>query len=256
MLRGYLFVGAIGLFLLIGDIVERIVLVPLTWLFPSRRDRLMTRWMYILRRTGFFIFRRVGGARFDGIPELPCQPGVLILMNHQSLLDIPVLFMSVTDGYPLFVARERYAHGIPTVSHNIRFYGHPRVNPVRFSPRQLDALSDLAASAPRPVAIFPEGTRTKTGDIGRFRTAGVKAILAPRQWAVYLVVGDGLWQSAGLGDLVREVRNIRARFSTTGPFQSPGPDATEEDTEAFIETMRTRMVEQLQALRDDAGTGQ
>jgi len=256
MLRGYLFLGVIGLFMLTGDIIQRTLLLLLIWLFPGQRDRILTRWMYILRRTGFFIFRRVGGARFEGIPEIPCQPGVLILMNHQSLLDIPVLFLSVTDGYPLFVAREHYAHWIPAVSHNIRLYGHPRVDPVRFSPRQLDALRDLAAAAPRPVAIFPEGTRTKTGDIGRFRTAGLKAILAARQWAVYLVVGDGMWQSAQLGDFVRGVRNIRARFTMTGPFEFPGPDADEEHTEAFIKAMRARMVEQLQQLRDDTGTRQ
>lgn len=246
MLRGYLCLAAYGAFMLPADLIQRTIIVLLIRLFPSRRESILSAWMGGLRRIALFLLRHVGGARFDGIPQIPNQPGVLILMNHQSLLDIPVLFNALDQGYLLFVARQRYARGIPLISHNIRLFGHPTVHPGRSSGDQLDSLRETAATVQCPLAIFPEGTRTKTGDIGRFRTAGLKAILAPRQWAVYLVVSDGLWQAAKLPDFVRKVRNIRARFGVAGPFPSPAPG---EDMDLFIESMRDRMVEEHDRLR-------
>jgi 1-acyl-sn-glycerol-3-phosphate acyltransferase len=55
---------------------------------------------------------------------------VLILMNHQSIFDVPVVVESVpVNTYPRFITRKRYFKWIPTASHLVRSYRFPSVDP-------------------------------------------------------------------------------------------------------------------------------
>ena len=42
--------------------------------------------------------RFIGGGKFEPFPTIPFAPGVLVLMNHQSLLDIPIVVRCVEGG--------------------------------------------------------------------------------------------------------------------------------------------------------------
>lgn len=189
---------------------------------------------------------RIGGAKIDNQVAIPAEPGALILMNHQSLLDIPVAFEFTTGGYSKVVTRTRYSRKIPLVSHMLRLYGHPLVDPGRDVAAQLARLRALAATTTHPLLIFPEGSRTRDGEIRPFRTAGLEAILAARRWKVYVVVVEGLWNCAKLVDYVRNISSVRARVESAGPFESPG---REEAPGPFIERMRGVMCDKLHEMR-------
>jgi len=50
--------------------------------------------------------------------------------------------------------------------------------------------------------IFPEGHRSRTGEVGRFRTAGLEAMLRERRLPVYVVVNDGMWRARRFTDAI------------------------------------------------------
>ena len=186
-LRGVVALLAVTLGMVLCDLVQRLLIGPLVWLMPSSRKRILGAWMqamaWLTSRPMVFL----GGASIAVPPQVPFEPGVLIIMNHQSLLDIPMVCSSVRGGYPLIVTRKRYRHWIPLISHMIRLYQYPVVDPTanrRDALGMTDELSEVARTAEVPVAIFPEGTRTRDGDIGRFKKAGLRRILQVRAWRI------------------------------------------------------------------------
>lgn len=248
-LRAYLTLALAAIILLVGDPVQRIVVVGLTKLMPGRRDRILTRWQRLLAHVVLGLVQHVGGAKIEPLPRIRGRAGVLILMNHQSLLDIPLIVAALKDVYPRIVTRERYARGKPLISHMIRLYQYPLVDPGATSPGQLERIGRAAEDPSTPLVIYPEGTRTRDGGIGRFKRGGLARILMTRQWTVYVVVADGFWQANRLEDFASAVGGIRGRMICLGPFESPPAD---EPPYTFIEEMRQQMIAGLAELRGEA----
>lgn len=233
--------------------VEIAVVSPLVRLLPPRaRERLLSAWKQAIGSGILVPLKLVAGARWSALPVIPHSPGILILMNHQSLLDIPLVVKCVRGGYPFIVARARYLHPkYLLLAHMLRLYRHPVVHPGASTPAQLAALGRFAAGAEHPVVIYPEGTRSRDGGIGPFRRAGLRAILGGRSWQVYLLVADGFWQTARLGEFLTGAHRIRGKFSLLGPFPSPAAGA-EGELEDFMDRMRTSMSFEINRLRESA----
>lgn len=250
-LRGYLTLGCVGLFLLAADLVQRTVITLSVKVLPSKRDRILGRWQQFMAHAMLGFVRRVGGGEVEDPPSIPGRPGVLVLMNHQSLLDIPLVVAAFDDLYPKIVTRARYASGKPLISHMVRLYQYPVVDPRATTKKHLRGLEETAAESTTPMVIYPEGTRSRDGQIGAWRPRGLQRMLAIRSWDVYLLVADGLWRAATLPDFLTSVSEIRGRVLRLGPFRSPGPG---EPVEPFIDEMRARMEEGLASLRAGVGT--
>jgi 1-acyl-sn-glycerol-3-phosphate acyltransferase len=249
-LRGYLTIGFIGTGLILGDVVQRLVIAPLTHLLPAKRLAILTTWERFFAHFVIGSTRTIGGAHIPPPPEIPGRAGVLVLMNHQSVLDIPLVVAALRPLHPRIVTRARYARGKPLISHMVRLYQYPLVDPRANARGQVQAVAENARSSPVPVVLFPEGHRTRDGDIGAWKEGGLRGILGARRWTVYLMVADGYWRSARLVDFVRNVGHIDGRAMTLGPFESPDPGA---DPEPFIAEMRERMIAALGELRAASG---
>ena len=252
-LRGYVALAIILLALVLLDPVQRLIVAPWARLAPSGRIRIFSRWQRFLARSILETLRLVGGAHIPDVPAIPGGAGVLVLMNHQSVLDIPLVVAAVRGSYPRIVTRKRYLRWIPLISHMVRLYQYPVVEPTANSSetkRMLGSIRDSARSSDVPLAIFPEGTRTKDGEIGRFRTTGLKLILKQRPWTVYVLVADGFWQRAKLKHFLGGVGEIRGSMRVLGPIEWTDPHG---DTEAFAEDIRRRMTEELLNLRKAVG---
>lgn len=234
------------LFFLAADLVQRTVVVVAIKARPGRRDRLLTRWVRFVNSGIIGLVTRAGGAKVRLGARVPADPGVLVLMNHQSLLDIPIAIGCMDGGYPKIVARERYRHGYPLISHMIRLCGHPTVRPGEHAAVQLDALRKIAEESDRAMVIYPEGSRTPDGSIRPFKTAGLKAMLSARPWRVYLLVADGMCETSGLGGFVRNISSSVIDTESEGPFPF---DLKEGDADAFIASMERRMTEKLAEMR-------
>jgi 1-acyl-sn-glycerol-3-phosphate acyltransferase len=227
--------------------VQRFVVAPWARRKGDPDAAVLTRWQGALADFTLGILRRIGGARFRGFPRIPGRAGTLLVMNHQSLLDIPLVIKSTAGAYPRIVTRRRYAKGVPLVSHMLALYRHPLVEPGGASAETLAELAESARASEQPIVIFPEGTRTRDGRIGRFQRAGLRSILEARDWDVWVVVGDGMWRCARIADFVRGIGSVEVRMLAEGPLRF---SARRDDANAFIDDLRNRMISGLERLRD------
>jgi len=157
---------------------------------------------------------------------------------------------SLASGYPRIITRKRYLRWIPLISHMVRLYQYPVVNPAANAGESRRALAELTRAAREtdvPLVVFPEGTRTRDGAIGPFKTTGLRIILRQRPWTVYVLVADGFWQRAKMKDFLGGMSAIRGRITLTGPLTWDDPRA---DSEEFIARAREIMVERLTELRE------
>ncbi len=251
-IRGHVALAVICLGLVLLDPVQRLVIHPAVRLFPSRRIAIQTRWQRFLAWWVLWNVTAVGGAHIDDLPEIPGGPGVLVLMNHQSVLDIPLVVASLRGSYPRIVTRKRYQRWIPLISHMVRLYQYPVVNPRAKGSEMrqaLKAIREAARTSDVPLAIFPEGTRSRSGDLADFRPTGLDLILRQRAWTVWVLVADGFWQRAEVKDFVGGMADIRGKVALRGPFEWTDPHG---DTGPFVEELHGVMSQELDRLRAGA----
>ena len=104
--------------------------------------------------------------------RVPTAEPVLIVANHQSLTDILQITLMSTPGVPAFVARRRYERFVPLVSASVRMLGCPIVDPKRDPEGSVEAIRRGARELPHGLIIFPEGHRSRDGEVLPFRAAG------------------------------------------------------------------------------------
>lgn len=132
--------------------------------------------MYYKLGRAFFrlLFRLVFRFRVEGRARVPSDGGVLLVANHASLFDPPLVGSSVQRQVNFMAKAELFR--LPFLS-----WALPRVGafPVARGAADRSALRksiDLLNSG-EVVGLFPEGTRTKTGELQKpLRGAGLVAL--------------------------------------------------------------------------------
>ena len=248
--RRYLAATTVCLGVLAADLTQRLVIRPWAALRPSRRPSVLARWLDLMAWVVTAPVRSIGGGHIPpplrGIPD---GPGVLVLMNHQSLFDIPLVVQAVDGGYPRIVTRKRYSRGIPLISQIVGLYEYPVVEATANPTVVRETLAMLANSArgsEHAIVLFPEGHRSRDGQIGRFKAAGLTAMLAARPWTVYVLVVDGFWRAATFRDFLKRMDHIDGRLELAAKLEWPDPTA---DPRPFVREVRRIMVERLAAMR-------
>jgi 1-acyl-sn-glycerol-3-phosphate acyltransferase len=231
----------VGFEFVLGSVVLRLVVIPGAWLFPRQRYRLVTAFMKVICHL-FVGALRVAGARFRRIGTLPTEEPIVIVANHQSLLDIVQITLLARRWVPAFVARRRYARFVPVVSACMRLLGCPIVDPRRDPAGAIEAVRRGARELPHGLLIFPEGHRSLDGEIRPFRPAGLEAILCERALPVHLVVNDGVFRVRTLGDLLFRAHLIDAQAEAFGPFEPPLDQAEVPD---FVSRLRDALASRL-----------
>lgn len=223
-----------------------LVVLPVARIRPGLRRASVSAYMKFMSR-GIFALLAAGGARYRRTGTIPTGSACLIVMNHQSLLDICTATLMATPYVPAFVTRSRYARFIPLVSACVRLLGCPIIDPKRDRMGAVGVLSRTAPVQEHGVLIFPEGHRSLDGEVRPFKTAGAEAVLAARRMPVYLVVTDGFWAGRRLVDFVVNVHKIRGETEVLGPFEPP---ESEEAIRDFLLRMRETLVEHLRQMRE------
>ncbi len=243
-LRSGLSVGVLLAWMALGDIYHRLVVYPLVLLRPGNRVRLASTYFRGMSH-GILFCMRLGGARLRRSGTVSTASPVLIIMNHQSLLDIPTAGLMSSPLVPWFVTRKRYQYGIPSVSPCLRLLGCPVIEP-RDRRESVKTMRLAARALEHGMLVFAEGHRSRDGEVQPFQTAGVLAVLRERRMPVCLVVTDGFWSARRLIDSVLGVGKIRGETEVVGVFEPPADDAA---LPTFIEHLRERMIAHLALMR-------
>ena len=117
--------------------------------------------------------------KFENAHNIPTDRPLIIVTNHQSMYDIPPLIWYMRKHHPKFVSKIELGKGIPSVSFNLRHSGSALID--RKDPKQsiaeLEKLGRYIEEHNRSAVIFPEGTRSRTGEPKDFRTTGLKVLM-------------------------------------------------------------------------------
>ena len=231
---------------MLGGLYQRLVVWPQVLLRPSRQDLVVSRYMRGMSHLTNTIVQ-AGGGRVRRSGRLPTDGPLIVLANHQSLLDITNITVLCHPYVPWFVTRSRYARFVPAVSLCVRLLRAPIIDPHD----RVEALRRLKAAGreqPHGILIFPEGHRSKDGRMLPWKAAGVLTLLKEKRTPVYLAVTDGMWRCRRIVDFIFNMHLIDGTTEILGPFQPP------EDADGlgdFVQAMQQRMADHLESLRSD-----
>ena len=124
--------------------------------------------------------------RFNGMEKLPNEPFVLV-SNHVSNFD-PVVVLAKVKGRKIAFISKPSNFKIPvtgTYTHNAGFLAIDRENAMK-AMRTIKRAAELVVSEQMIMGIYPEGTRSKTGELLEFKEGAF--LLAKRAKAPVVVM--------------------------------------------------------------------
>jgi len=168
------------------------------------------------------------------------QP-VVFMCNHESLLDPP--FLAVAIPIPAVYIAKKEVKWMPGIGWAIWAAGMifiDRKN--REKARQSIHEAALKIRGGRNVVIFPEGTRTRTGELGDFKKGGFN--LAMDAGVPIVPIGiEGAYDVLPPGTLMLRPGHVHAAFG------HPVFPAEYPDREAFTEEVRRQVSALIQGLK-------
>jgi len=211
--------------------------------FVSRDQVRVSRRAFAMGRLYKGIYHKV-----ERIPGLELPPVFMIVANHQSLADIPGTLMAFPDRPIRFVAKKELKWGVPYVSSIARLGRHAlisRSGDFKQGYKELRRLADMSRRGICPL-IFPEGTRSKDGYVGRFHSGAVRAVLDKAPMPVLSVAIDGGYKINSLSQLFSDVRGMEYRVKFLKLHPAPGNKA---EILEVLATVEKEIDEQLLAWR-------
>jgi 1-acyl-sn-glycerol-3-phosphate acyltransferase len=254
MLRSGMFFFVYAIFTLtIFDLGQRLIIWPAVWLFPVKRRAIVRRWLRFLAKISLWISRVFGGVRVTTNGTAPTE-SCLLVMNHQSLLDITISVNAARGPQAVIPTRERYGQGIPGISSLTKLGRFPLVTQQpRPSKAEVAALLQAArelSNGETTLIIYPEGHRTTDGNILPFMRSGLRLLLQRSQRPIYYIVSDGLWHARTVKEAIHSFANSNVSVVIRGPFPPP----TKENLDAFIDDLHARMTATLAEIRHPASS--
>lgn len=140
--------------------------------------------------------------RFSNSFDLPNNRPIIFIANHQSMYDIPPLIWFLRRHHAKFISKIELTKGIPSISFNLKHGGGANID--RKDSKQ--AVSEILKLGMRmkennwSAVIFPEGTRSRTGNLKPFAVGGVATLLKKCPNALIVPVAiTGSWKFVQYG---------------------------------------------------------
>jgi len=138
----------------------------------------------------------------QGLENIPENKPLIVVANHQSLNDITTIIWFLRKVHPKFISKIELGSGIPSVSYNLRNGGSAlidRKNPKQALP-EIKKVAELINSNNYAVVIFPEGTRSKSGNPKPFAINGLKMLykFAPDAYFLPITINNS-WKITKFG---------------------------------------------------------
>jgi 1-acyl-sn-glycerol-3-phosphate acyltransferase len=183
---------------------------------------------------------------FENAAGRPMPERFMVIGNHQSFLDIPVVFYYFAGYDVRFVSKKELGRWVPLISQVLRHQGHCLIdrhaNQIQ-SMKRLDAFAHLSATKGWCPVIFPEGTRSRDGAVGTFHSAGVRRMLDLTPLPVVAIAIDGGWKISEMKSLAN-LKGARYRLRILGVYDVP---ANKKESAALLENAHTVISAQVDA---------
>lgn len=175
-------------FLCIFDLVQRVCLVMFGYSAHKKSVDVLN-WLLLK-------CAHISGATFraKGQDKLPLNEPIVLVSNHQSLYDIVCIVWFLRRVHPKFISKIELAKNIPSVSYNLRKGGSVAID--RKDPRQaipqIKKIAEYIEKNKRAATIFPEGTRSRTGQLKPFSKTGLQVLYkhAPNAYFVPITINN------------------------------------------------------------------
>ena len=182
----------------------------------------------------------VAGIRLvvEGREQIP-EPPVMFVANHQSQLEPPLVFMLIPHDVRVFPKKELFR--VPILGRLMRlakFIPVDRQNPERARRDIVKAVDHLKEGV--SYLIFPEGTRTRTGKVQRFKKGGF-VLAVEAQVPVLPIAVAGAYELNPKGAWRIRPGQVTIRFLP--PISTAG--LTFEDRERLASETRRRILDAL-----------
>lgn len=169
--------------------------------------------------------------RTSGLEHLVPGRSYVFAANHQSIYDIPIVFASVP--FQLRIVAKASLGRIPFMGWHLHRAGHLLVDRRNPGPDIVEKMARLVGES-SALIVFPEGTRSLDGTLGRFKK-GPFVVAIDAQLPVVPVSIAGSRHVMQKGRLL--VRPAEVALTIHPPIPTAGVPRTE--VLAFAETVRT-----------------
>ncbi len=171
----------------------------------------------------------------SGLENLERNRNYIFAANHQSIYDIPILFVWLPFSFRILY--KEALNRVPFMGWHLFFCGHisvDRSNPVR-------ARQSLERAAKRiqqgtSVVIFPEGTRNANGAIGRFKQGSFLLAIKSGVPVVPVTISES-WRIMKRGEVTVHPGTVRVHVERPISVESLGEDAAVELARKVRETV-------------------
>ncbi|MCS6893139.1 MAG: 1-acyl-sn-glycerol-3-phosphate acyltransferase [Deltaproteobacteria bacterium] len=110
--------------------------------------------------------------RLNSPPEVSETENLLILSNHQSAFDISSIILSFPNRRIYFVAKKELAYWYPSISQFLRKYNGIIIDRSKGRLAVEQIKQSILIHNIKTLALFPEGTRSRSGNLNEFKCTG------------------------------------------------------------------------------------
>ncbi len=181
--------------------------------------------------------------RFSGKEKLPKGVPLIFVSNHQSMYDIPPMEWYLSDFHPKFISKIELGKGIPSVSYNLTHGGSVLIDrkDSKQALPQIKKLGQYIEEHKRSAIIFPEGTRSKDGQLKKFHESGIKMLIkyAPTALIVPVTINNS-WKLVKNGSFPLSL-GVRFSLDIHDPIASKGiefEELTEKIRASILSTLK------------------
>lgn len=224
-------------------LVVSAVVLAVTWPFDKSR-RAVHELSRVLVRL-FFGVPPFWRFRAEGVERIDRDRSYVIVLNHQAMTDIPALYC-VPLNFRWVSKREVFR--IPFFGQFLRLHGDICIDRGHASEAMEQLLRDgrLWISRGASVAIFPEGTRSKDGEIHRFK-AGAFELARKAGVEILPVVLDGTTTLVKRNRMFRWHNTIRVKVLDPIPARY----IADTETKKLMTEVHDRMAAVLAEMRNE-----
>lgn len=182
------------------------------------------------------VSRRILGLQVEveGLEKVDPSRNYVYMANHLSFLDGPLLFYVIPGKVRVILKKSVFR--IPVVGPGMRFVGFIPVDRKRASggKRSIDEAARLMKERGYSFLIFPEGTRSRTGELQPFKRGGFFLALAAGVPIVPVTI-SGTFELMPRGQLFPAPGKVKVIFHT--PVETSG--CTADDIPSLVEKVQS-----------------